>query len=137
MLVFIDRWSLFEDFCVLFDQWTVIRVWPLLTGWSLLTGTLFRCLRKKKTINSFHFCPSSLANIFKNKLLLCVISSLLFSGRWKGHVKHGSTLCGRGWRVCSSHDAQRLENLSWLDILDIKGCYAYNVANDKRGKCRR
>lgn len=59
------------------------------------------------------------------------------AGRWKGHVKHGSMLCGRGWRVCNSHDTERLENLSWLDIFDVKGCYAYNVANHKSGKCRR
>ena len=37
ILVFIDKWSLFGDFFVLFHQLkNVMRVWPLLIGWSLL-----------------------------------------------------------------------------------------------------
>lgn len=59
------------------------------------------------------------------------------AGVWKGHVKHGNTLCARGWTVCNTHDQQLLEDLNWLDIFDVKGCYAYNVANTKSGKCRR
>ena len=38
ILVFIDRWPLFEGFFVLCYLWRAIRVWPLLTGWSLLGG---------------------------------------------------------------------------------------------------
>lgn len=58
-------------------------------------------------------------------------------GRWKGHVKQGSTLCQPGWRVCSNHDEDLMKELSWLDIFDLKGCYAYNAGNDRKGKCRR
>ncbi|XP_052770328.1 uncharacterized protein LOC128210189 [Mya arenaria] len=58
-------------------------------------------------------------------------------GQWKGHVKEGESLCKRGWRVCNHHDKERLKDLSWLDILDMDGCFAYNVANTKRGKCKR
>ncbi|KAL4232359.1 hypothetical protein ACF0H5_009928 [Mactra antiquata] len=59
------------------------------------------------------------------------------SGEWKGHVKFGSTLCSPGWHVCSTDDSELLNDITWMDILDTKGCYAYNVANEKRGKCRR
>ena len=37
-MVFINKWSLFGGYFVLFYQVTVIEVWPLFTGWSL-----FRC----------------------------------------------------------------------------------------------
>ena len=68
---------------------------------------------------------------------LCYNIFIVPVGRWKGHVKQGEALCRPGWRVCSSQDKKQLTDLSWLDILDIKGCYAYNVGNDRRGKCRR
>ncbi|KAH3788483.1 uncharacterized protein LOC127842965 [Dreissena polymorpha] len=58
-------------------------------------------------------------------------------GNWTGHVKKGGALCKQGWHVCNSKDRDRLHDLSWLDILDINGCYAYNVANNRRGKCKR
>ena len=34
-MVFIDKWSLFGSYLVLFSQGMVIEVWPLFTGWSL------------------------------------------------------------------------------------------------------
>ena len=34
-MVFIDKWSLFEGYFVLFNQERVIEVWPFLAGWSL------------------------------------------------------------------------------------------------------
>ena len=52
-------------------------------------------------------------------------------------MKQGSTLCQPGWRVCSNHDEDLMKELSWLDIFDLKGCYAYNAGNDRKGKCRR
>ena len=39
-MVFIDKWSLFGGYFVLFCQESVIEVWPLLTGWSLSRGGL-------------------------------------------------------------------------------------------------
>lgn len=57
-------------------------------------------------------------------------------GRWEGHVRKGRSLCQRGWRVCSPKDRVTLHHLSWLDVYDLKGCYAYNAANS-RGKCQR
>ena len=47
ILVFIDKWSLFWGFFVLFIQWNDNRVWPLPTGWSVLGGGLkckFDCI---------------------------------------------------------------------------------------------
>ncbi|KAK3094428.1 hypothetical protein FSP39_001668 [Pinctada imbricata] len=58
------------------------------------------------------------------------------TGSWEGHVKKArKTLCQRGWRVCSPRDRDSLQKLTWLDIFDLNGCYAYNAAN-KRG-CKR
>ncbi|KAK3590143.1 hypothetical protein CHS0354_041195 [Potamilus streckersoni] len=58
------------------------------------------------------------------------------SGVWKGHVKRGKLLCQKGWHVCSTQDEGSLKELNWLDIFDLKGCYAYNAANHN-GKCQR
>ena len=41
IMVFIDKWSLFGGYIVLFNQGRVIEVWPLFTGWSLLAGGLY------------------------------------------------------------------------------------------------
>ena len=38
-MVFIDKWSLFGGYFVLFYQGSVIEVWPLFTGWSLFRGS--------------------------------------------------------------------------------------------------
>lgn len=57
-------------------------------------------------------------------------------GKWEGHVKKGRGLCQRGWRVCSPRDQASLKYISWLDIFDLQGCYAYNAENS-RGKCKR
>ena len=38
--VFIDKWSLFGGYGVLFDQGSVFEMWPLLRGWFLLRGDL-------------------------------------------------------------------------------------------------
>ena len=38
--VFIDKWSLFGGYIVLFNQGRVTEVWPLFTGWSLFRGSL-------------------------------------------------------------------------------------------------
>nr|XP_022288617.1 hemicentin-1-like [Crassostrea virginica]XP_022288618.1 hemicentin-1-like [Crassostrea virginica] len=57
-------------------------------------------------------------------------------GKWEGHVKKGRSLCQKGWRVCSPQDQESLHHISWLDIYDLQGCYAYNAANS-RGKCQR
>ncbi|XP_076438682.1 uncharacterized protein LOC143277659 [Babylonia areolata] len=58
------------------------------------------------------------------------------AGRWEGHVRHGRQLCTRGWRVCNPKDREALGQLTWLDILDLPGCYAYNGAT-RRGRCRK
>ncbi|KAL5021870.1 hypothetical protein ScPMuIL_001025 [Solemya velum] len=58
------------------------------------------------------------------------------SGKWNGHIKRGKSLCRKGWRVCSPHDKEALQELTWLDIFDLDGCYAYNAANQK-GRCKR
>ncbi|KAL8616567.1 hypothetical protein ACOMHN_036599 [Nucella lapillus] len=58
------------------------------------------------------------------------------AGSWEGHVRQGRRLCRRGWRVCSPRDGQALEAVSWLDILDLTGCYAYNAAT-RRGRCTK
>lgn len=57
-------------------------------------------------------------------------------GKWEGHVKKGRGLCQRGWRICSPRDQASLKYISWLDIFDLQGCYAYNAENS-RGKCKR
>lgn len=57
-------------------------------------------------------------------------------GKWEGHVKKGRSLCQRGWRVCSPRDQASLRYISWIDIFDLQGCYAYNAENT-RGKCKR
>ena len=38
--VFIDKWSLFKGYFVLFNQERVIEVWPLFPGWSLFRDGL-------------------------------------------------------------------------------------------------
>ncbi|XP_046542735.1 hemicentin-1-like [Haliotis rubra] len=58
------------------------------------------------------------------------------AGEWKGHVKNGKSLCQNGWRVCKPQDQSILQELTWLDIFDLGGCYAYNAANSK-GRCKR
>ncbi|KAK7483221.1 hypothetical protein BaRGS_00025514 [Batillaria attramentaria] len=57
-------------------------------------------------------------------------------GRWEGHVRQGKSLCKRGWRVCNPKDSQALHQLTWLDVFDLSGCYAYNGVN-RRGQCRK
>ena len=37
-MVFIDKWSLFGRYTLLFNQGTVTEVWPLFTRWSLFGG---------------------------------------------------------------------------------------------------
>ena len=37
-MVFIDKWSLFRGYIVLFNQGRVTEVWPLFTVWSLFGG---------------------------------------------------------------------------------------------------
>ena len=47
ILVFIDRWSIFGGFFVLYNQWRVVRLCSLLMVWSLLWGGLkcrFDCI---------------------------------------------------------------------------------------------
>ena len=39
-MVFIDKWSLFGGYIVLFNQGKVTEVWPLFAGWSLFEGGL-------------------------------------------------------------------------------------------------
>ena len=39
-MVFIDKWSLFGGYFVLFYQGRVIDEWPLFTGWSVFGGGL-------------------------------------------------------------------------------------------------
>ena len=39
-MVFIDKWSLFGGYIVLFNQGYVTEVWPLFTGWPLFGGGL-------------------------------------------------------------------------------------------------
>ncbi|KAK7109342.1 uncharacterized protein [Littorina saxatilis] len=58
------------------------------------------------------------------------------SGQWEGHVRLGKTLCKKGWRVCNPKDKDALAQLTWLDIFDLSGCYAYNAAS-RRGRCRK
>ncbi|XP_041370878.1 hemicentin-1-like [Gigantopelta aegis] len=58
------------------------------------------------------------------------------AGKWKGHVRHGKALCRRGWRVCNPRDRSILREVTWLDIFDLEGCYAYNAANS-RGRCKK
>ena len=46
-VVFIDKWSLFVGYFVLFYQIRIIEVWPLFTGWSFFGGGLsyrFGCI---------------------------------------------------------------------------------------------
>lgn len=57
-------------------------------------------------------------------------------GGWYGHVKRGKSLCAKGWRVCSQRDVPLLQKMSWSDVTKIKGCYAYNAANEM-GYCKR
>ena len=58
------------------------------------------------------------------------------AGRWQGHVRLGKMLCKQGWRVCNPKDKDALAQLTWLDIFDLAGCYAYNGAT-RRGHCRK
>ena len=39
-IAFIDKWSLFGGYFILFYQGRAIEVWPLFTGWSLFRGGL-------------------------------------------------------------------------------------------------
>ena len=39
-MFFIDKWTLFRGYIVLFYQGRDFEVWPLFTGWSLLGGGL-------------------------------------------------------------------------------------------------
>ena len=39
-MVYIDKWSLFGGYYVLFYQGRVIELWPLFTWWSLFGGGL-------------------------------------------------------------------------------------------------
>ncbi|KAK6185279.1 hypothetical protein SNE40_007547 [Patella caerulea] len=57
-------------------------------------------------------------------------------GSWKGHVRRGRSLCRKGWRVCNPKDRNSLEELTWLDMFDLAGCYAYNAATYK-GACKK
>lgn len=58
------------------------------------------------------------------------------AGKWEGHVRKGKRLCKKGWRVCSPKNLEQLQGLTWLDVFDLEGCYAYNAGN-KRNKCQR
>lgn len=57
-------------------------------------------------------------------------------GKWEGHVKRARWLCAKGWSVCNPKDAEAIKKITWADIYDLHGCYAYNAANHK-GKCTR
>ena len=39
-MAFLDKWSLFGGYFVIFNQGRVTEVWPLFTGWSLFGGDL-------------------------------------------------------------------------------------------------
>jgi hypothetical protein len=39
-MTFIDKWSLFGGYYVIFNQGRVIEEWPLFTKWSLFPGGL-------------------------------------------------------------------------------------------------
>jgi hypothetical protein len=58
------------------------------------------------------------------------------SGKWEGHVRKGRSLCKKGWRVCNPFDREVLHELTWLDMLDLEGCYAYNAAM-RKGQCKK
>ncbi|OWF50963.1 Titin [Mizuhopecten yessoensis] len=58
------------------------------------------------------------------------------AGKWAGHVRKGRSLCRKGWKVCSPSDTETLRDLSWMDVFDVDGCYAYNAAS-RQGTCRR
>ncbi|XP_025093186.1 hemicentin-1-like [Pomacea canaliculata] len=58
------------------------------------------------------------------------------AGRWEGHVRNGKALCKRGWRACNPKDKDFLELLTWSDIYDLPGCYAYNGAS-RHGQCQK
>ncbi|XP_069139539.1 uncharacterized protein [Argopecten irradians] len=58
------------------------------------------------------------------------------AGKWAGHVRKGRSLCRKGWKVCSPTDSETLQDLSWMDVFDVNGCYAYNAAS-RQGTCRR
>ena len=40
-MVFIDKWSLFGGYFVLFYQGRIIEVWSLYTGWPLYSAVAF------------------------------------------------------------------------------------------------
>jgi hypothetical protein len=42
----------------------------------------------------------------------------------------------KGWRVCNPFDREVLHELTWLDMLDLEGCYAYNAAM-RKGQCKK
>ena len=51
-------------------------------------------------------------------------------GRWQGHVKRAArTLCAAGWQVCGPRHSSALTLLTWTDVTQLPGCYAYNAAN--------
>ncbi|XP_071168481.1 uncharacterized protein [Mytilus edulis] len=58
------------------------------------------------------------------------------SGKWEGHVRKGKSLCKKGWKVCNPTDREVLHGLTWLDMLDLQGCYAYNAAM-RKGQCKK
>lgn len=58
------------------------------------------------------------------------------SGKWAGHVRKGRVLCSKGWKVCSPREENAIATLTWTDVFQVTGCYAYN-ADSHKGGCSR
>jgi len=55
-------------------------------------------------------------------------------GTWQGHINE-STICAPNWHVCSSKDKQVFDDLTYQDLMKIRGCFAMNAAHNKHTAC--
>lgn len=56
-------------------------------------------------------------------------------GKWDGHVRLATcNLCAEGWRACSWRDTELLSQLTVLEAVQSKGCFAIDAANSN-GTC--
>ena len=74
--------------------------------------------------------------ISKRTVSIFIITKKTFSPvREFYHIKKNiflylaKSLCAKGWQVCNPRHGSYLKLLTWEDVSQLDGCYAYNAAN--------